>query len=327
MNLWDYKTRMDTRSDPLYKSTIGVWNDCHFNSRTSIGYSMKLIKECRPRTPQDWETYYLKSGEEGKRSIQNIPNNTSKKTQSLLAKDINANHGKTAEDLEEIAKRFRGALASAGINVSPEQAFNYTYIRAIDEAWIGYKREMTAERALARFCRDNSLTLSSSSTHTDLKRGVDYEIYQNGKLVCGVQVKGSAYKTAVKESAACRKLDANLSKMIGKYKTEKQVPVFFMFVERNRNIENLADFKKKVLSRINRVKPDKGLAEQSQQPGQSNRRSSRFSRNPASQKETPKPPSNGLITLAEAIEEAELIIQEQQQTQETKSRGTVARGA
>ena len=174
--LWDYSTRHSARGDPLFKSTYGVWNDCHLNARDNIGYSMKLIRECAPENPRDWDIFYRMTGLTAKEAIKALPEDLSERERRIRIKLINQDHGKTIDDLSALAMVFREKLAESGISVTSEQALNFTYIRAVDKAWIGYQREMSAERNLTKFCEERGLSLKPTDTRVDLKQ--EYREYR-----------------------------------------------------------------------------------------------------------------------------------------------------
>jgi len=251
--LWDYKKRMDTRHDELFKITYGTWNQYCLNARESIGYSMKLIRECHPNEPSEWEKFYLKSGEEGKAAKDALPDTLSVTEREMNEKVINANHGKTLDELEDLARVFESKLAGNGITVTHEEAFNFVFIRACDEAFIGYSRELAAENKLTQYCEENGLNWKTTDAHVDVKQGVDYEIYKDDTLVCGVQVKGSSYKGGLSESKDFRAVDARMRRLMASYSREKDAPVFFMFTKGSPpkvKIQSFGKFDDKVQNRL-----------------------------------------------------------------------------
>lgn len=250
--LWKRSERLAARGSDLFRSTFGVWNEEHFNARQSIGYSMKLIKECKPENPTDWEFYYLNSGITAKEMKEAIPDIYEERTMNRMLRTINVNYGKTMDDLKEIGKRFRKSLERNGIHVTDEQAFNYVYIRAIDEAWIGYQRELAAEKALKEFCQKEGLICRPTSVNYDVRKGVDWEILRGDNVLCGVQVKGTSYKKAVMDSAQVKSYDNNLKEQNADYTKRTGAPVFYLFVMKNLDMENMKTFEEKVL---NLVKP------------------------------------------------------------------------
>lgn len=231
---------MAARDSNIYRKTNRVWNQYRFNKRENIGYSMELIKTCKPKTPDEWQQFYQKSGEEA--YLLN-----KKKTFKSLAElkqyvqEVKCSHGKTKEDLLELAKVFQEKLKENKIDLDIETCFNYVYIRAVDEAFIGYQREMTAFELLDTFCKKNKLSLVDTDSFTDIKYGVDYEIYNGDKLIAGIQVKSSIYKKAVSSKVKLTDIensDKLLKRINSKYTKDKMVPVLYAYISRHLSLEN-----------------------------------------------------------------------------------------
>ena len=94
-----------------------------------------------------------------------------------------------------LAETFQDKLQKNGIERSLEECFNYIYVKAIEETWIGYLREKAVEESLKTVCESLGCYLKESDTILDIKYGVDYEIYKKDtdELMCGIQVKGFKY--------------------------------------------------------------------------------------------------------------------------------------
>lgn len=260
MNLWDYEKRKNIRYDKEYKTTNIVWNKYRLNKRDNIGHTMVLIKECKPKTFEEWQSYYEKSGQEAHTLKAKMK---CKSFDELRRKNhiINCEHGKTTDDLIELAKEFQSLLSSEGMNLDLETCFNFVYIRAVDETYLGYQREVAAFNSLSDYCKDNGLEVRETSNMIDVRYGVDFEIYKNDKLLVGIQAKGAIYKQAMENPDSCsaiRNADALLHTINDEYTKEYKAPVLRMYVEKNLTIKDNTVFENiKLLQNKNKIKRDK----------------------------------------------------------------------
>lgn len=200
ISLWSPEKRLKTHSDPRYKQVNDIWMKNGFNKRNYMGYCIDLIKSCNPSTLADWEKFYLKSGETAYQKKQLL---LQKKNRGEISRNdynelvyyINSTSGKCYLDMVSLAETFQDRLQSNGIERSLEECFNYIYVKAIEETWIGYLREKAVEESLKTVCESLGCYLKESDTILDIKYGVDYEIYKKDtdELMCGIQVKGFKY--------------------------------------------------------------------------------------------------------------------------------------
>ena len=247
MELWDLRKRREARTTEEYRKTNKVWNKYHLNKRENIGHSMLLIKECKPNSFSEWQSFYEKSGQEAKKAKTGLTFHSFEELRKTI-RIINSTHGKTKEDLEDLAKEFQNLLKQEGLDYDLETCFNYVYLRAVDETYLGYQREMTAERALKDFCNRNSLSVQETTKEDDVLYGVDYEIYKDNKLLAGIQVKGSVYKKAVEISdentvTAIREADKLLHDINNNYTKDKKAPVLNLYVEKDFTVKDTQVFK------------------------------------------------------------------------------------
>lgn len=208
---------------------------------------MGLIKQCQPEKAEDWIDYYLKSGEEAHK-IKSSMVFTSFVELRNKVKVIDSNHGKTMKDLEELAKDFQEKLKDSGILVDLETAFNYTFIRAVDEAYIGYQREKVATEIITAECKKMNLTVKPTSVEDDIGYGVDLEVFNSkNKLITGIQIKGTVYKNAVSskyKEKTIAQADKLLNKLNQKYHDDKKAPVMFAYISKQLEFDSPELFKK-----------------------------------------------------------------------------------
>ncbi len=207
---------------------------------------MGLIKQCQPKKVEDWIDYYLESGKEAHRIKSSMVFRSFAELRNKV-KVIDSTHGKTMKDLEELAKEFQEKLKENGIIVDLETAFNYTFIRAVDEAYIGYQREKVATEVITTECKKMNLTVKPTSVEDDIGYGVDLEVFNSkNDLIAGIQIKGTAYKNAVnnkyKEKTIAR-ADKLLNSLNQKYLADKKAPVLFAYITKHLEFDNPEIFK------------------------------------------------------------------------------------
>lgn len=243
ISLWSPEKRLKTHSDPRYKQVNDIWMKNGFNKRNYMGYCIDLIKSCNPSTLADWEKFYLKSGETAYQKKQLL---LQKKNRGEISRNdynelvyyINSTSGKCYLDMVSLAETFQDRLQSNGIERSLEECFNYIYVKAIEETWIGYLREKAVEESLKTVCESLGCYLKESDTILDIKYGVDYEIYKKDtdELMCGIQVKGFKYFLATLNPQKAEALQHAIliSKMSHKhYEQDFGAKVAFVYVHKD----------------------------------------------------------------------------------------------
>ena len=76
-------------------------------------------------------------------------------------------------------------------NVSREVVANFFVSRIVDSSIIGYWREKKVEKWLEGILEGTGVIVKKTSVNVDVFQGVDYELFENNKLLLGIQVKGS----------------------------------------------------------------------------------------------------------------------------------------
>lgn len=177
--------RMNMRNTKAFRASNKPWNDLHLNRTANIGAVMFLIKESKAISFNEWEEFYFKSGAERIQLLRGWVDRES-------FRRINHDYGRTADDLLKIAKEF-----ADNINVPIETAYNYVYIRVIDETWLGYSRELTAISEIKNLCQQYSnITISDVDSYKDADFAVDFEIRKDNLLRLGIQLKSTKYKNS-----------------------------------------------------------------------------------------------------------------------------------
>ena len=174
--LYNKRKREELRNSLIFKMTNKIWNDCKLNNTSNIGCLMFLIRNGKCNTFEEWEKYYFSSGELRAKQLQNKSNN-------INIKKLDCEYGRTHDELLEISK-----ILQANTNLDLKTAYNFVYIRVIDETWIGYHRELQAFQKIESYISknyDSTYTIKNVDYYKDLHYAIDFEIYKDDKYQCG----------------------------------------------------------------------------------------------------------------------------------------------
>lgn len=186
--LYSRDKRLQLRSTKEFSKTNKPWNDLRLNSKWNIGCLMFIAKESKANTFNEWENYYLNSGLIRKELL------LSKRYDKEQMIRINSEYGRTKDDLIQIAKTL-----SRNLNISLTLAYNYVYIRVIDETWIGLNRELTGLQIIQNECQKyGDFSVHPVDYNFDIKYAVDFEIKDNhtNSVILAVQLKSVKYKNS-----------------------------------------------------------------------------------------------------------------------------------
>lgn len=217
---------MKIRQTDGFAKSNKVWNDERLNSKESIGNLMYLIGKSRSRTEADWEKFYFKSGQQRRDLIK----------KGVLGKNTNYDYGRTNQDLLMIAKKLQLKL-----KCDFQLAYNYVYIRVIDETWIGYERELIAlSKMRERIKTYKSVQIKEAPYEIDSKYAVDFEVFTDGYLLFAIQLKSEKYRKSRNPGT----LDAkkfNQRKNI-EYTGKFKAPVIYIYMNDKKELTNIDDF-------------------------------------------------------------------------------------
>lgn len=237
--LYEKRQRDELRKTQDFKRSNEIWNRLKLNHGFVVGYLMRLIGEGDCKSHSEWERYYLNSGAERLQLIEELPIEVKNKLNSFNKSisreyyEYNLHYGRTEAELLTIAK-----LLDKELKVGLTIAFNFVYIRVIDETWIGYYRECISLERLQKYLKTHNLTAEKAKFYIDITYGVDFEIKRGNKVVAGVQLKSINYfenKEALSEIQDINKKKNNL------YQQKYKAPVIYLYVDKNSYIVNLND--------------------------------------------------------------------------------------
>ena len=103
-------------------------------------------------------------------------------------------HGRSKEYLVQVGKKLYDAVKKT-LNITVEECIECVRFRVICETWNGIiLREINTIKML-NLIYDNKF-LFKKTNEFDMEYAVDYEIYYNNKLLCGIQIKPPSYETS-----------------------------------------------------------------------------------------------------------------------------------
>ena len=197
------------RIKKLYKKTNQAWNDSGINHPKNVGYLMNHIGNLRPQNYEEWEEYFYTN---------------------ILSKNA----------LLQSAKKFRKfVLKDLGdypdfdySKLSDKCYYKMVVCRLIYETWIGYFAEEETKKLLVlELFKDNfEIGVKQLSPEDDNKYAVDFLIYYNGVLICGMQVKSVNYEKS--ETPILLKTKETNHKKNQMFSKEFGVPVQYVYYER-----------------------------------------------------------------------------------------------
>ena len=153
------------KRETILNYVINRWG---LNKSSSVSKIAELIRECSPKSLEDWKKYYFSN------AVQN------KKKGNRITEEYIENLGKTAyKDLIEIVKPEID-------KITEEEFIDYIFNLVIDRTYNGYITEINV--IFNKLQENLSLKIESASDEWDRKYNVDYYIKVNDKFI-GLQVK------------------------------------------------------------------------------------------------------------------------------------------
>ena len=182
-----------------FRSTNAAWNNLMLNDPWSVGYVSQLIETKEWVSKEEWEQYYYDSGEQRSKLIGSqsailnddslqLNNKTIIQGLSWNLKNLNYQYGRTKDDLMSKARK----LNSLAKNLTLDECFECVRFRTICETWNGIivRENNTISNLSNQF---PSFEFRKTDGNTDHTYAVDYEVYHNGVLKCGIQIKPKSY--------------------------------------------------------------------------------------------------------------------------------------
>lgn len=188
-----------------FRSTNDMWNKLMLNDPWSVGYVTSLIETKEWQSKEEWECFYYDSGQERKRLLNNSLNKTILEDFSLPLhnndkicslpwndRNLNTQYGRTKDDLMARANCLYANVKNNGYNLTLDECFECVRFRTICETWNGIiVRENNTISVLKKLFP--KIEFKKTDGNIDHTYAVDYELFNDGILVCGIQIKPKSY--------------------------------------------------------------------------------------------------------------------------------------
>ena len=192
-----------------YKITNGAWNDSVINNPNKIGYVIDHISKCKPENYKEWERYFFEKVA-SKKKIREF---------AAIFKDAILSK-------EDLTKAF------TFYKMEEKTACEMVECRLIYETWLGYIAEKETCKCLIDSLKKDKyeITVKPLSPYEDNKYAVDFFVYCEEGLVCGIQIKPSTYYKS-NQSVVKKTIEDNKNKNKG-FVEKYKAPVEYVYYER-----------------------------------------------------------------------------------------------
>lgn len=245
--------RLAIRRSRAFRETNDAWNDFNYNHGFSIGLMVNVVGDNLFDTFEAFEAHYFETGRIRQEIIKSKPIPLQKDLLDLRAVypqpnmhahglssseiAINLNHGRTLEELKELAHAFYHTLQEIGHHdiLSIKELETFVYIRTIDETYIGHQREVNTIRTLQQMYP--RLFFRKTRADIDRRYAIDVEVLDNRlQLIGGFQIKSDHF--AKGKSEAMKKAQNYNSKKHITYTKRFGVPAAFLCSSTDGRISN-----------------------------------------------------------------------------------------
>ena len=190
-----------------FRQTNGLWNDLMLNDPWSVGYVTTLIALKNFQSKEEWEEFYYQMGEYRQKKLKDLNPETvallndeqlirgGKAKLNGLTQDqigINMKNGRTKEELKRKGQILYDNIKENHSDISLDECSEAVRYRVICETWNGV---VLREKNTIKLLRTKypKLQFKSTSGDFDHKYAVDYQVYFDSKLICGIQIKPKSY--------------------------------------------------------------------------------------------------------------------------------------
>ena len=190
-----------------FRSTNGPWNQLMLNDPWSVGYVTSIIEYKNFNKKEEWEELYFSTGSYRDKLITgNHPESalllndeslvrTNKEKVLKLPyelKQLNYTHGRTIDQLYQKGEILYKYMKNNGSNITVDECVECVRFRVICETWNGViLRERNTIEVLQNLYPHYEF--KKVSGEVDHKYAVDVEVYKQGVLIIGLQIKPKSY--------------------------------------------------------------------------------------------------------------------------------------
>ncbi len=241
-----------------FRKTNGPWNDLMLNDPWSVGYVSMLIELKTFNKKEEWESFYYEMGEYRNKQLKKLPDNVVSILENELLikndkpkvnnlswdlKNINTQNGRSVEQLKKKGDILYNNIHRQFPDITEEDCFQAVRFRVICETWNGIilREHNTVKSLMSKF---KKLEFIKKEGDFDHKYAVDYEIYNQKTLVCGIQIKPKSYTFNTPYLIKAKYANAQKNK---KYTEDYEKPVFYIissgkgFIYNDEVLDKIAD--------------------------------------------------------------------------------------
>lgn len=242
-----------------FRSTNSTWNNLMLNNPWSVGYVTTLIELVEFQSKEEWESFYYESGKKRNQILEKLPLDkqaliknfqlirTNPNVVSSLSwgdKNINTQYGRTQSDIVERGAVLYNGVKNNGYGLTLEECIECVRFRVICDTWNGviFREANTIKNLRSIF---PLFEFRKTPGEVDYTYAVDYEVFQGGRQLFGLQIKPKSYTWNAPYILNARRANSVKNRT---YTNLKGVPVFNVISKSNGEIENI-----EVLDQIRKV--------------------------------------------------------------------------
>lgn len=233
-----------------FRYTNAVWNELRLNTSWSIGSVASLIEKGTFRTKEEWKEFYFHSGNQRLEKLKQMNLSEDLKRKVILirpdgeipynVKRLNYEYGRTRGSLAFKGEVLYNEIVKRGnpYGLTKRECQYAVFYRVIAESWNGVVvRERNTMDALQIELKKQGVIVSCKKTsgRIDYKYEVDYELFKNDTLLCGIQVKPPSYLQDTPYLRETKEVNEYKNR---KYKQDYKVDVFYVYSKTNGEIVN-----------------------------------------------------------------------------------------
>jgi hypothetical protein len=206
--MWMMDIFINTIDPDRFRATNNAWNLLGLNSPQNVGMVSELITRKSFSSKEEWEAYYYE-------------------------------HGRSKDYLAEVGKRLFSHISSQ-MDITLDECVECVRFRVICETWNGIAlREPNTINTL-NIATDERFEFRKTTGDNDFEYAIDYEMYFDNSLICGIQIKPTSYNTS-NADYILRARFINRKKN-EKYEQKFDVPVFTITSDSNGGITSGKEF-------------------------------------------------------------------------------------
>lgn len=234
-------------SKEKFKSTNELWNKLGLNKAWSVGYTTNLIKQKKFKNKEEWYTHYFQSGEDRLEKIKQLSQNevnllkSNNISQNKELNKLNFNYGRTKQEIAQKGVILYEEILKEGNphHLTESECKYIAYYRVVCETWNGViGREIATKDTVINHFNEKGYEISfiDTSGSFDYNYGVDFEVYYEGNIVCGIQIKPESYKAEKPYLEVAKKINENKN---NKYKSKFGRNVHYIYASHRGCISNI----------------------------------------------------------------------------------------